>query len=326
MQMNEQIDIIIAKKLAGEASDEDVRLLDEWLAADAGNKTVYEQVAKAWQRSEELLNGSSFNKTAAWDKVASRIAVAPAEVKKGRVMPLWVKYASGIAAILLVGLIIMRPGADSGMVTMIAEAGNVDVVLPDNSHITLRKGSKLTYPKTFAGNTRNVSLDGEAFFEVHRDVTKPFIIDAQSVDVRVLGTSFDVTCNENDATVTVATGKVQMTAKQKAGNYVILTPGEHGIYKQQQLTETTIEGTNYLFWKTGKLIYENKSLEYITNELSQLYAAQITLDATMTPDIRQQLINISFNNQSIEEILNELCLVAQCKWQQTDNNYVILAK
>lgn len=62
MQMNEQIDIIIAKKLAGEASDEDMRLLDEWLAADAGNKTVYEQVAKAWQRSEELLNGSSFNK------------------------------------------------------------------------------------------------------------------------------------------------------------------------------------------------------------------------------------------------------------------------
>ncbi len=323
--MNEQIDIIIAKKLAGEASEEDTRLLDEWLAADAGNKTVYEQVAKAWQRSEELLNGTSFNKSAAWDKVASRIA-APPQVKKPKVMPLWIKYASGIAAILLVGLIIMRPGADSGMVTMIADAGNLDVVLPDNSHITLRKGSKLTYPKEFAANTRNVSLEGEAFFDVHRDVTKPFIIDAQSVDVKVLGTSFDVTCNETDATVTVATGKVQMTAKQKTSNYVILTPGEHGIYKKQQLTETTIEGTNYLFWKTGRLIYENKSLEYITNELSQLYAAKLMLDATMTPDMRQQLINISFNNQTIEEILNELCLVAQCRWQQTDNNYVILAK
>lgn len=323
--MNEQIDIIIAKKLAGEASEEDTRLLDEWLAANAGNKTVYEQVAKAWQRSEELLNGTSFNKSAAWDKVASRIT-APIPVKKPKLMPLWVKYASGIAAILLVGLIIMRPGADSGMVTMIADAGNLDVVLPDNSHITLRKGSKLTYPKTFAGNTRNVSLDGEAFFEVHRDEAKPFIIDAQSVDVRVLGTSFDVTCNENDATVTVATGKVQMTSKQKTTNYLILTPGEHGVYKKQQLTETNIDGANYLYWKTGKLLYENKSLEYILNELSQLQGLNITPDATMTTDMRQQLINISFNNQTIEEILNELCLVAQCKWQQTDNNYVILAK
>jgi len=325
MQMNEQIDIIIAKKLAGEASEEDARLLDEWLAADAGNKTVYEQVAKAWQRSEELLNGTGFNKSAAWDKVASRIT-APTEVKKPRMMPLWVKYASGIAAILLVGLIIMRPGSDSGMVTMIADVGNLDVVLPDNSHITLRKGSKLTYPKDFAGNTRNVSLEGEAFFDVHRDVTKPFIIDAQSVDVKVLGTSFDVTCNETDATVTVATGKVQMTSKQKTANYLILTPGEHGVYKKQQLTETSIEGANYLYWKTGKLVYENKSLEYILNELSQLQALNITPDATMTTDMRQQLINISFNNQTIEEILNELCLVAQCKWQQTDNNYVILAK
>lgn len=325
MQMNEQIDILIAKKLAGEASEEDVRLLDEWLAADAGNKNLYEQVAQAWQRSEELLQTGNFNKAAAWDKVAARME-APAEVKKPRVLPLWVKYASGIAAILLIGFMVMRPGADSGMVTMIADAGNVDVVLPDNSHITLRKGSKLTYPKQFASNIRNVSLEGEAFFEVHRDVTKPFVIDAQSVDVKVLGTSFDVTCDANNATVTVATGKVQMTSKQKTVNYLILTPGEHGAYAQKQLTETTMEGTNYLFWKTGKLLYENKSLEYIANELSKLYAISITSDTTMTPELRNQLINISFNNQPIEEILNELCLVANCKWQQTDNNYVILAK
>jgi len=325
MQMNEQIDILIAKKLAGEASEEDVRMLEEWLAADAGNKKLYEQVAQAWQRSEELLQTGSFNKAAAWDKVAARME-ASATVKKPRVLPLWVKYASGIAAILLIGFMVMRPGADSGMVTMIADAGNVDVVLPDNSHITLRKGSKLTYPKEFAGNTRNVSLEGEAFFEVHRDVTKPFIIDAQSVDVKVLGTSFDVTCDANNATVTVATGKVQMTAKQKTTDYLILTPGEHGAYKQKQLTETSIEGANYLFWKTGKLLYENKSLEYIANELSLLYAVSITSDTTMTPELRSQLINISFNNQTIEEILNELCLVANCKWQQTDNNYVILAK
>ncbi len=325
MQMNEQIDILIAKKLAGEASDEDVRMLDEWLTADAGNKNLYEQVAVAWQRSEELLQTGSFNKAAAWDKIAARME-APVAAKQSRVLPLWVKYASGIAAILLVGLLVMRPGADSGMVTMIADAGNVDVVLPDNSHITLRKGSKLSYPKEFAQDIRSVSLEGEAFFEVHRDETKPFVIDAQSVSVKVLGTSFDVTCDETNATVTVATGKVQMTAKQKSAEYLILTPGEHGAYNQQQLTETTIEGANYLYWKTGKLLYENKSLEYIANELSSLYATSVTLDATMTPELRNQLINISFNKQTIEEILNELCLVAQCKWQQSEKKYVILAK
>ncbi|OSZ78678.1 hypothetical protein CAP35_10635 [Chitinophagaceae bacterium IBVUCB1] len=323
MEMNEQIDLIIAKKLVGEASADEQRLLDEWLAADTRNQAAYDGIAAMWHQSDDLFNSASFDTGAAWQKIAPQIT---AKVPKGRTiaMPQWTKYASGIAAILLIGFVLMKPGADSGMVTLLADAGNSEVILPDQSKVTLRKGSKLTYPKTFDGAQRNVSLEGEAFFEVQRNEAKPFVIDAQSVSVTVLGTSFDVKSGTTGATVTVASGKVRMAAKQANTTPLILTKGEHGDYTGAELKESLLEGDNYLFWKTGVLRYDNKQLAFITAELSHYYNTQITIDNNMPANVQAQLITINFNNQSIDAVLNELCMVANCRIQQNGGKYVIM--
>ncbi len=324
--MEEQTDILIAKKLTGEATTAELQRLDEWLQED-GNKQHYDNIVAAWKEADDLLGAKHFDKTQAWATIAKH-TVDRATIKPARTiaMPLWAKYAAGIAAILLVGLIIMRPATDAGMVTLIADAGNTSVVLPDKSRITLREGSKLVYPENFNGSERNVSLEGEAFFEVTRDTAHPFVVDAQSVSVTVLGTSFDVRCNAREAEVIVATGKVRVENKQVKGSEVLLTPGEYASLKADVLTENTTEGSNYLFWKTGKLSYDNKTLQYIIGDIAQHYHVQIKADSTMAEERKSQLITISFQNQSIETILNELCLIAQCKWQQTDENYVIMAK
>ncbi len=326
MPMNEQIDMIIAKKLSGEASEEDMRALNDWLAADGENKAEYDQVTQLWNDADTLLKGTDFDSTAAWSKVSARtVAVPPA--KRSIVFPAWGKYAIAAAALLLLGIFLFKPYAGGERLEMvIADAGNKEVVLPDQSHVTLRKGSKLRYPKAFASATRNVTLEGEAFFEVTRNEQQPFVIDAQSVSVKVLGTSFNVKCDASSAKVTVATGKVQMAMLRNPSEYIVLTRGEYGTLADSKLTERISTDDNYMFWKTGVLQYENKPLRAIADELSYYYQTTLVFDSSGSQDVTRQLINISFKNQPINKVLDELCLVAQCKWQQKDNQYIISAK
>lgn len=325
--MNEQIDMIIAKKLSGEASEEDMHILEEWLAADEGNKAEYAQIAQLWNDTDVLLKDTNFDTEAAWNKVSAQTIAVPEVRKRTIAFPAWGKYAIAAAAILLLGVFLLKPFTNNGgMEVAIADAGNKEVVLPDHSHVTLRKGSKLSYPATFAAATRNVSLEGEAFFEVTRNEQKPFVIDAQSVSVKVLGTSFNVRCDTASAKVTVATGKVQVTMLRDPSTYVILTKGEYGTLADNRLTEQVSGDNNYMFWKTGVLQYDNKPLRYITDELSYHYQTRVMIDSSGRQGVTGQLINISFNNQPIDKVLEELCLVAQCKWQQKDNQYVISAK
>jgi len=328
MQMNEQIDIIIAKKLSGETSEEDMRILEAWLNEDSNHKAEYERIVQIWNDSDTLFSTPDFNVNAAWDKVAAQTVGNRSAAAQRKTIDLsaWMRYAIAAAAILLIGIFVIRQYTSHQIQVVVADASNKEITLPDQSHITLRKGSKISYPETFAENERDVTLEGEAFFQVVHNEHQPFVVNAQSVSVKVLGTSFNVQCGKESANVTVATGRVQVTSHEHSTQYVILTKGESGRLDNGKLTEGVTEGNNYLFWKTGILQYDNKSLSYIVNELNHYYQKKIIIDSSVTAAVKDQLITISFNNQPLDKVLTELCLVAQCKWQQKDDQYIIVAK
>jgi len=325
--MDERIYMIIAKELAGEADEADRRELEAWLSSAEENRDAYAEMKAMWQTADEVMDNTGFDTGAAWGKVAAKIHAAPAPAKGRTVaMPVWVKYAAGVAAIVLLGVLVWKPLSGDGMVAVLADNGNMEVALPDGSHITLREGSRLSYPERFDAAERDVKLEGEAFFEVARNERQPFVIDAGAAQVKVLGTSFNVSCSENAAEVTVATGKVQMTAERKKDAFVILTPGEKGILQHDELAETTVDDDNYLYWKTGVLNFENKPLQYIVAELGKMQKKEITLDASMPEAVKLQVITISFTRQPLEEMLTELCLVAKCRWAKHGNGYIISAQ
>lgn len=324
--MDERIYMIIAKELAGEAEAADLRELEAWLSSAEGNRQEYEQVKALWGQADEVMDTQVFDTAAAWNKVAGKIQLAKPGTPKTIQMPVWTKYAAGVAAILLLGVLVWKPLSNNGMVTVLADNGNREVTLPDNSHITLREGSTLSYPETFDPAQRNVKLEGEAFFEVARNEKQPFVIDAGVAEVKVLGTSFNVHCANNEAEVTVATGKVQMTSGRKATDYVILTPGEKGVLLHNELAEMTVNDNNYLYWKTGVLAFEHKPLSYIVAEIGRLHKTNILLDNAMPETMKAQVITISFNRQPVEDMLTELCLVAKCRWAKGGEGYTISAQ
>lgn len=324
--MDEQLYINIAKDVSGEATEAELRQLKDWLSADPQNQAEYEQIKAMWQKSGDILPGPKFNADAAWSNVSGQLQLE--KTTKGRVLTLpWLRYSLAAAAVLLIGVFVIGRFQADKLVTVAATESNMDVLLPDNSHIMLRKGSTLNYPKSFSGNERRVALQGEAFFDVTRDEQKPFIIDAQSATVQVLGTSFDVKCSKAQATVVVKTGKVQMSDNKTAAS-LILTPGEKGMLKNGRLVEQAASVDNILYWQTGVLNFPGIPFAEVIEELGQAKDTEIVLDPNLSEDQKTQLVTIRFEDTSLEKMLTDLCLISigECQWTKSGGSYRVSSK
>ena len=188
------------------------------------------------------------------------------------------------------------------------------VVLPDHSSITLNAGSTLTYPERFAGNTREITLEGEAFFDVTPDPSKPFIIHAGGLNTTVLGTTFNVMAYKlaQQFTITVLTGKVAVmdTLSRKE---VTLLPKQRVSFNTTTAEMTTSEverPEQSIAWSEGKLIFEDTPLAEVVERLSFRYGVNIVL-------VNKQLANCRFNgefeHESLEDILRIITTLTQTK-------------
>lgn len=322
--MDERIYNIVAKEMSGEISAEEHRELEAWIAEDNRNRQDYEEIKRLWADTDDVLLQPTVDTTAAWQKVMAATIEKEKPVQKPKAMafPAWGKYALSAAAILLVAVLVWKPFGQGEMITVVADNGNKELVLPDNSVVTLRKGSSLRYPKSFSKTERHVALTGEAFFDVARNEQSPFTIDAAAAVVTVLGTSFNVDCANDAATVTVTTGKVRMASAKQIAKSVILTPGEQGILQKDELTETTADD-NYLYWMTGVINFDNKPLHSIVKDLSLRSKTTVEFAGDVPQAVKDQAITINFEKQPLEDMLTELCMIASCRWSKENNGYVI---
>lgn len=323
--MEERIHILIARSLNNEATDAEKQELQQWLAADPENSRVLAEVSETWASSGQVFDAMKKpDCKLAWARLCERTQLSEG---KSRTIgfPAWLKLTAA-AAVLAVGIFLVRSFSGAGNITVVAANENKQVVLPDNSHVNLRKGSKLVYPKAFAANERHVSLEGEAFFEVTHNEKQPFIIDAHCAQVKVLGTSFDVRCSKDAAFVSVVTGRVQFSDRSDKEKGVVLTPGEKGSLEDDHLSKENTNARNYLYWETGELHFQDQPLAAVIREISQVTQDTILLDGKMSSEKQQQIISIHFNHQSTEQMLTELCLITQCSWTKQNNTYLITSK
>ncbi|HEY9176476.1 MAG TPA: FecR domain-containing protein [Flavipsychrobacter sp.] len=322
--MEERIHILIAKKLTGEASAEELRELDIYAAESNEHRSEVTDMEVLWRESDSLLAGPKFDKNAAWEKINASINSATQSPVKGKTIafPAWTKTAIAAAAVLVIGLFVIIGVNKTGNITIVADAGDKKVTLPDNSVITLKSGGVLAYEKSFNDDNRNIVLQGEAFFEVARNEQKPFIINAGDVSVQVLGTSFYVKSGDN-AYVAVVTGKVQVARNKNTTDRLILTPGETGQLKGEALVEDATGIDDLMYWKTGSLNFADVPLVDVVARLDKIFAESVRLSDMIPAEARSQVVSITFSQQTLEEMLRELCLVTQCSLQPDGNNYII---
>ena len=160
----------------------------------------------------------------------------------------------------------------------IPRGGEYRIELEDGTKIWMNSESRLRYPVAFFNDTREVYLEGEAYFEVQRDVNRPFIVHAGEQKVTVLGTSFGISCyasEVNDYT-TLVSGKVKVDFERGKQSFV-LEPGMQVAYDKKSgiATERKVDVAEFVAWKNGKYVFKQKRLEDILSTLSRWYDFEV---------------------------------------------------
>lgn len=317
----------IARHFSGETLPEEEEKLNEWLNESAENRAEMEELHRIW-KAEPVAETIRFDTAAAWEKISGRLTLAP-------VVPMqsgFRRWRMAIAAslVLLIGLGFLfrdRFFATGKMVTLTAQT-NQDLKLEDGSTVYLRQGASFSYPEHFNSKSRQVKLEGEAFFDIARDESRPFTIHAGDAGIRVLGTSFLVrTSGADSVLVAVRTGRVKLFERKQETRSVELTPGQQGLLGNHQLTKSESADLSYLNWKTGVLRFNQMPMQAALAEIGSRYGIRFNYGAEMEDRIGNNRITGQFDYEKPEALFQELELVTPFRFKkQNDSTYIITSR
>lgn len=201
--------------------------------------------------------------------------------------------------------------------------GKKYISLPDGSKVTLNEGSTLTYDEALGTDTRNVVLSGEAFFDIHHDVSRPFIVHTGKFTTTVLGTQFNVRAYEQDheITVTVKEGKVKVDDDQN--QYGTVTPNEKIAVNTttHDFVKATVNPEAELSWKREFVILDGATLEEAAKILENKYNVKISLANEKLK--RCKITSTFLNNEKLEDVLAVVTTAVNATYELKGDQVVI---
>ncbi|MFT3946991.1 MAG: FecR domain-containing protein [Agriterribacter sp.] len=266
-------------------------------------------------------------------------------VYKKRLVPVWAGIAA--ASVLLIGIFtwfIFLTGetgksTDESVAVKATEPALVRIStvtgegkkirLPDSTEVWLSPSSTLEYPSVFAGTLREVKLSGEAFFEVTHDKSRPFIIHSGNIETKVLGTSFNIQAydNQEEINVTVVTGKVNVSNRDKVEN-VDIVANQRAVFHRSTTTlvKENADATAapvMLKRKEGEFIYQNERLQKVIDDIHEYFGTSIQVaDA-----VKECPVTLNFYlSGKIEEILEPISLMINGSIQEKEDVFFIDGK
>ncbi|WP_455586083.1 FecR family protein [Bacteroides sp.] len=197
------------------------------------------------------------------------------------------------------------------------------IIFQDGTKVILNADSRLKYTPGFKLFSREVELEGEAYFEVAKNKIRPFTVHTSGVDIKVLGTKFNIKAynDESDITTTLNQGHVRVSDMR--GEALELFPGEQIVYEKKNGTmyKRSLENvSDYSAWKTNSLCFTDTRLDHISKELSRKFNKEIVL---MDPSLENSIYTISFNNMPLDSILEDLTRISPVRYEKVDDKILI---
>lgn len=196
---------------------------------------------------------------------------------------------------------------------IVPRGGEFSLELADGTRVWLNAGSRLRYPVVFTGEERRVEMDGEVYFEVVKNQGKPFIVAVNGVDIRVLGTSFNVSAYQEDVVTTLVEGKVQL---KRGDEQVVLSPNQQAIWSDDKFKVKQVDARNYVLWKEGIFYFEDVDLERILDDMARWYNVNIFY---MNPTLKKMKFSVEIRRYGdINEILRRIEQTKRVKFEIKD--------
>lgn len=297
---------MIGKYLSGETSLDESLLLEQWISEGDSNRKYFNQFKMIFDRAANVKTMHDFNTDAAWNKLRSRLNQQPTG-KIVQLKPFWenvyLRVAATVIVILGVGFFLYRSFDSTATNTMnvVADKKIQTDTLPDGSAVTLNKQTQLAYSFDKKAKTHRVKLKGEAYFDIeHRD-DKTFIVEADQLLIKDIGTSFNVKAypETNTIEVVVEEGEVQLYTATSDGIFV--RAGGKGIYNKTTKTFSVDQPeANAAAYKSKHFVFADVELGAIVMALNNVYDRKITI----APHLAKCTLTVTFSDETPEEIAN----------------------
>lgn len=324
----EEIYDLIAKSFSGELTEEEIVCLTNWKAADKSNLIAYNEFSEIWYQSNRMVRPLALQ----IDLPKSlKITRQKAGLENGKIK--WMSLMRQIAAVFVLAIIfastynlILAPvnPTKSGEVVFqevrAAYGTRSHLELADGTIVNLNSGSTLKFPTTFTGeNTRLVYLSGEGNFKVTKNSNQPFIVATNKIQIKVLGTNFNVEAYPENSAITVALleGKVllQQTINGKTSDLMEMKPNQvaffkHSDNKLQLNNESNL--AKYTAWIDGKIVFSNDPVNTVIQKLENWYNVDIELSDKKLENYRFTGV---FVDEPLEQVLSILNLTSKMQYK-----------
>lgn len=317
---------IIIRYLENRCSEEDFVLINEWMKESDENAGELFRMEEIYQ-----LGKFPFEEENLVVRAERRLGrrLEQENQKKQEVFKLRsvLRYAAAIVGVMVLaaGLAYWFRNKAEELVVASAAHGQVrEMLLPDGTKVWLNQSSVLKYPRAFEGKERHVYLDGEAYFEVARNHEKPFMVKSPAMDVRVLGTSFNIKCRPDNsfAETTLIEGEVEVKDKSDKGRITLL-PGQKAVLNRVtgRMQVKQVDPKMEIVWHNDLIPFEKSSIFQIAAALERFYGVKIILSPDV--DSTNTYSGVLKKKDNIESVLNSLRNSIPFNYKKVDDNNIL---
>ncbi len=361
--MYKKTEDLIISFIEGNISDEDLSYLKNELKRDPGKRKEFNEYIDIWQSTLKARKTDDYNPENAWYKLKCEIRNTtgrPFESSSyklaGRIQQIAAAVIIAVIAVTLAFYLIKNTGP-SGKDTALTEyiipyGSRSKIQLPDGTDIWLNSGSRLKYDRHFGLRNRNISLEGEAYFDVTRDKKFPFIVNTSGLTIKVLGTAFNVKAYPEESFIetTVERGTVQVLGDlQNPGmpNGVVLKANQRLLYMLKDNTsksaglsdeikpakrsvsvlkpntaklDENISTKIYTSWKDNRWIIEREELQSLAVKLERRYNVSVVIG---DESLKHYIFSGILEDETLEQVLEAIKLTAPILYKINQKQVVL---
>lgn len=307
---------LLRKFIARQTNEDESKKVIQWLEE---NNLSQEDLEYALENPKAIWIFDQLDASKNWEPVKQKIGAKP----KVLLMRHFLRVAASILILVAVaGIgIKVKEYVNRPLVVSNNSSEVLLFTLPDSSLVSLNKNSKLTYFRNFS-KKRNIQFTGEAFFEIKRDVQRPFVIKTAESEIRVLGTSFSVEADLKNTRVIVASGKVALYSSLLLADTLILEKGDKGVFNAESLSleKQRNKDLNFLAWKDHHLVFEKTPLANVIADLERYFQIKVNVKS---PEIYKLNYTSQFSNPTLSEVLKELELILNISAEVSGKNILL---
>lgn len=353
---NDRFYLLISRRLSGEATSEELEELASFLRENPGRQYFADILANYWKSAAAGAPAPDADPDGHFRHILEMADDAPVtdpQPAPGYFKRIWFTRISIAATLVVIAGTVAWFSLSKGKAPVVpgiphefvAQKGSRSrISLPDGSTVLLNSATNLRFNGNFTEGPREVYLDGEAFFEVVKDPGRPFVVHTSGMQIKVLGTAFNVKAYSVDdlAEASLIHGSIEVSVKNRPNEKIILSPNEKLIVHQNETKDLPVateeekvkpeiainqlkpdpidSGIVETKWTENKLVFRNESFSNVMEMLERWYDVSILVEGR---DLESTLLNGTFTNETVEEALDALALTKSFRYRRDGNQITI---